>query len=143
MESRRIEKYLIIVFLLPFLGLLAFLIWKWLSRRYAEGEMAGFETLTEIPIEVAGETIPLSEIAQLSRDDLTEIRGIGPKTCEALQAAGIVTFAQLARTDLNRLQDILKEAGVRVAVTESWLEQARMAVLGKWDEFEALYTKKK
>jgi len=143
METRRIVKYLVIVFLLPFLGLLAFLIWKWLSQRYAEGEMEGFETQAEIPIEIAGEALPLSEIAKLSQDDLTEIRGIGPKTCEALQAAGIVTFAQLAQTDLNHLQDILKKAGLRVAVSESWLEQARLTVMGRWDEFEALYTKNK
>ena len=40
-------------------------------------------------------------------DDLTRIEGIGPKISGLLQEAGISSFAQLAGTDMDRLQQII------------------------------------
>ncbi len=43
-------------------------------------------------------------------DDLTKVEGIGPKTAEAFQAAGIATFADLAAKEPEELKAILEAA---------------------------------
>jgi predicted flap endonuclease-1-like 5' DNA nuclease len=75
-------------------------------------------------------------------DDLTMLEGIGPKISASLKEHGIRTFAQLARTDVERLQAILAEAGpafkLAAPAVESWPEQARLAADGAWDQLHAL-----
>jgi len=71
-------------------------------------------------------------------DDLEAIEGIGPKIAGVLKAAGVVTFADLAATDTNRLTEILQAANVRLADPTTWPEQAQLAADGKWAEFKAL-----
>ncbi len=73
-------------------------------------------------------------------DDLTKIEGIGPKISGLLQAAGIQTFAQLASTDVARLQSILDAAGprYRIANPSSWPAQARLAASGDWEALQKL-----
>jgi hypothetical protein len=60
----------------------------------------------------------------------------------SLKEHGIRTFAQLARTDVDRLQAILTEAGpafkLAARAVESWPEQARLADDGAWDRLHAL-----
>lgn len=65
-------------------------------------------------------------------DDLTKIEGIGPKISGVLQAAGINTFAQLAASEVSRLQEILDAAELRLAHPGTWPEQARLAANGEW-----------
>ncbi|HEU5102095.1 MAG TPA: helix-hairpin-helix domain-containing protein [Roseiflexaceae bacterium] len=77
-------------------------------------------------------------------DNLELIEGIGPKIAAVLNAAGIVTFADLAATDVDRLSEILQqESNLRLADPGTWPEQAALAAAGKWDEFEALTEKLK
>jgi ribosomal protein L30 len=72
-------------------------------------------------------------------DDLELIEGIGPKIAAVLKAAGIVTFADLAAADTDRLAEILQqEDNLRLADPSSWPEQAALAAAGKWDELETL-----
>jgi NADH-quinone oxidoreductase subunit I len=73
-------------------------------------------------------------------DDLTKIEGIGPKIAELLQAAGINTFVDLAAAEVDRIQQILADAGARYKLADptSWPEQAKLAAEGKWDELEKL-----
>jgi predicted flap endonuclease-1-like 5' DNA nuclease len=47
-------------------------------------------------------------------DDLKKIEGIGPKIASVLQAAGIATFAQLAATDVGRIEEILEAEDPRL-----------------------------
>ncbi|MCH9660653.1 MAG: 50S ribosomal protein L21 [Bacteroidetes bacterium] len=68
-------------------------------------------------------------------DDLKKIEGIGPKIAETLTAAGVDTFAKLAKTDAAKISEII--AGVRGNhVTDTWPKQAEMAAAGKWDELK-------
>lgn len=73
-------------------------------------------------------------------DDLTAIEGIGPKIDGILKAAGIQTFAQLAQADVAHLDAILEGAGSRykLAVPDTWPQQAALAARGEWDALEAL-----
>lgn len=71
-------------------------------------------------------------------DDLKRIEGIGPRISDLLQAAGITTFAQLAATDVSRLDQIVREAGITLADPVTWPEQASLAAAGEWDALEAL-----
>ena len=68
-------------------------------------------------------------------DDLKKIEGIGPKIAETLTAAGIVTFADLAKAKPAKISEII--AGVRGNhVPDTWPKQAKLAADGKWDELK-------
>lgn len=72
-------------------------------------------------------------------EDLTKIEGIGPKAAEALVAANIATYADLAKADASNVKTILTDASSRLAHLDptSWAKQAQMAADGKWDELKA------
>lgn len=70
-------------------------------------------------------------------DKLTKIEGIGPKIAETLTAAGIATFAELAKAEPAKIAEII--ADVRGNhVPDTWPEQAALAAADKWDELEKL-----
>lgn len=59
-------------------------------------------------------------------DDLTAIKGLGPKAAEALRAEGVTGFSQIAswsNADINRFDALLNARG-RVA-RENWVGQAK------------------
>lgn len=58
-------------------------------------------------------------------DDLTTIKGIGPKMQERLNQAGIYTFAQLAGSTAEGLRQAVGEEVSRIAKVEEWIEQAQ------------------
>ena len=71
----------------------------------------------------------------VKRDDLKIVEGIGPKIAETLAAAGISTFAELAKADASKISEII--ADVRGNhVTDTWPAQAKLAADGKWDELK-------
>lgn len=74
-----------------------------------------------------------------AKDDLRKVEGIGPKIAELLNNAGINTFSQLGVTEVDRIKEILAEAGSRYAAhnPSTWPKQAQMAADGKWDELKA------
>ncbi|HHB78357.1 MAG TPA: 50S ribosomal protein L27, partial [Saprospiraceae bacterium] len=73
-------------------------------------------------------------------DDLKVIEGIGPKIAEHLINGGIDTWQKLADAPVERLQEILTEAGPRYQMHNptTWPQQAQLCVDGKWDELNAL-----
>ncbi|QIP11242.1 50S ribosomal protein L17 [Spirosoma aureum] len=82
----------------------------------------------------------VAEVAQTTGDDLTLIEGIGPKIAELLNNAGITTFAQLAASEDEAVQQVLADAGSRFNVHDAttWNEQAALARDGKLDELKEL-----
>jgi len=73
-------------------------------------------------------------------DDLKKIEGIGPKIAETLVAAGIVTFADMAKAKPANISEII--AGVRGNhIPDTWPQQAKLAADGKWDELKELQDK--
>lgn len=73
-------------------------------------------------------------------DDLKKIEGIGPKIAETLIAAGIATYADLAKAKPAKIEEII--ADVRGShVPDTWPKQAKLAADGKWDELKELQDK--
>jgi hypothetical protein len=102
----------VVVFLIILIVLFLLAIWFYWGRRPAE--------------------------AKPRRDDLTRIEGIGPKIAGVLGGAGIATFAQLAATNVSRLEQILRDHELTLANPATWPEQARLAAAGNWAALERL-----
>ncbi|NBD35574.1 MAG: hypothetical protein GVY30_06205 [Chloroflexi bacterium] len=83
----------------------------------------------------AGRTSFSARTTPVEPDELRKIEGVGPKIAEILNEHGILTFEQLAETRVGRLEEILEEAGprFRMAVPETWPEQAALAAVGDWE----------
>lgn len=74
-------------------------------------------------------------------DDLTVLEGIGPKIAGVLSRAGILTFSQLAASEVPRLRQILEGADprlLRLSDPATWPEQAGLAAAGQWHALKAL-----
>lgn len=115
------------------------------ADKQGDKEVAKEETKTEAPApkkEVVAEKAapaPKKEAPKAAEaDDLTKIEGVGPKAAEALAAAGLATYAALAKADADAMKNILTEASPRLAHLDpgSWAKQAQMATDGKWDELK-------
>ncbi|MCU0470616.1 MAG: helix-hairpin-helix domain-containing protein [Arcicella sp.] len=79
----------------------------------AEAPAASTVAVAEAPAEVVA---PAKKAKKADAgDDLKKIEGIGPKIAELFANEGITTFAQLAETSTERMQEILTAAGSRYA----------------------------
>ena len=69
-------------------------------------------------------------------EDLKIVEGIGPKIEQLLKNAKINTWAELSKTAVDTIQDILDKAGdsFRLADPGTWPKQAELAAAGKWSE---------
>jgi large subunit ribosomal protein L21 len=112
--------------------MLALLIWLWLRRRAKEETPPITPMRIDIttPFSPTETPEPTAEESPPTPDDLKRINGIGPRISSVLQSAGIWTFAQLAKTDIAQLKNILKDAGVR-ANPSTWPKQASLAAAGQ------------
>jgi len=104
-------------------------------------EAKGKDTAVEVsvaskPKAEAKKAAPKKKAAK--KDDLKKIEGIGPKTAEALTEAGIGTFAKLAKSNPDKIKEMLTEASSNLAHLDpgTWPEQAKLAADGKWDELK-------
>lgn len=96
----------------------------------------------EAPVVMAAaapvEEAPKAKKKASGEDDFKKIEGIGPKISQLIKDAGISTFAELSKTDVEKLKEILTAAGSRYQMHDpgSWPLQAGMAAEGKWDELK-------
>jgi predicted flap endonuclease-1-like 5' DNA nuclease len=143
------------------------LLWWWLDRHSSQEETHkddAFRHPTKVRLPVKVETArpdpptltefveaPTAPRAPIQRakddaepepacpDELSRVRGIGPKIADLLQSSGIRTYKQLAATDVNRLRDLLAGEGLAgLFDPTSWPEQARLAAEGEWGVLKAL-----
>jgi len=64
-------------------------------------------------------------------DDLTQLKGIGPKINGVLKAAGITTFAQLAEQSVADLEHLVRAGEVKSVIhPENWVADAKKVVAG-------------
>ncbi|HMW38887.1 MAG TPA: hypothetical protein PKD57_05765, partial [Saprospiraceae bacterium] len=77
---------------------------------------------------------------KVPKDDLTNIEGIGPAIAKVLNKAGIINYAQLAKTSVSKIQKIMDSGGTRFRMHDpgSWPKQADLLAKGKLKEFKAL-----
>jgi predicted flap endonuclease-1-like 5' DNA nuclease len=99
-------------------------------------------TVEEKPTPVAKKPAPAKakeEATSGEVDDLTRVEGVGPKYRDALLAAGIQTFDQLAKLSEDELGAIVKAAKMRrPASMATWAEQASYAARDDWEGLDKL-----
>lgn len=74
-------------------------------------------------------------------DDLTRLKGVGPKLAAQLGALGVTSFSQIAgwsEADIDRLDARLGRFQGRIR-RDSWVEQARMLAAGDEAAFAARF----
>ncbi len=83
--------------------------------------------------------ITLPSGKKIKQDDLKMVEGIGPKIEELLNNAGIFTWNDLATAPVEKVQEILDNAGpnYRIHDPATWAKQAELAHEGQWEELEA------
>lgn len=108
------------------------------AAKIADVTPAAKEAKTAAPAKKAA--APKAAKATDTVDDLTKIEGIGPKIAELLKAAGISTFAQLAKAKTTQVREILDQAGPRYKMHEpaTWSKQAKLAASGDWASLSTL-----
>ena len=74
------------------------------------------------------------------QDDLTVVEGIGPKIQMLLNQYGVRTYRQLADTPVERLREILTNAGPQLAMHDpgTWPSQANLAANDQWDSLKSI-----
>jgi predicted flap endonuclease-1-like 5' DNA nuclease len=78
------------------------------------------------------EKAPVEEERKLIQaDDLTRIKGIGPKTAAALYAAGIGIYEQIASFKPKPFLTWLRAKGIRGRYAASWPRQAQLICTGR------------
>jgi predicted flap endonuclease-1-like 5' DNA nuclease len=135
------------VWLVIIVVMVVLFLWLWLSEPKKKAAPPAKAEVEAPPAKAEAEALPTkvetpgvaARPAPTVPDDLTRIEGIGPKISGLLQAAGIMTFAHLASTDVKQLKQIIAEAGLTaLADPTTWPEQAGLAATGEWDALEAL-----
>ncbi|MDJ0642360.1 MAG: helix-hairpin-helix domain-containing protein [Erythrobacter sp.] len=93
--------------------------------------------MPETAPEPAPEPSP-APVATTATDDLTTIKGLGPKLATMLNEQGITSFAQIAEWDdaeVARIDSMLGRFKGRIT-RDSWVEQAKMLAAGDESGFE-------
>ena len=131
---------------------------RWVNDEYANPYTNTYGHYVEncsliVPADLKESAVPSSGIQESAVqssdvqkiDDLTKIEGIGKKIAELLVAQHICTFADLANSKNRILQNILNDAGSRYKSYDpnTWVEQAKLASEGKWDELKKLQLERK
>ncbi len=80
------------------------------------------------------------KVAELIKNDLTKIEGIGPAIAKLLEQQGILSFKDLSKATGKKLKELLAAAGSKFAPHDpkSWPKQAKLAAAEKWEELKAL-----
>lgn len=114
------------------------------GKKAATKEAAAPETKADVKAEATEEVTEVAtataEAAPAAADDLAKVEGIGPKAAEALIAAGISSFADLAAKTPEEIKAVLdaSDGNFNALVPDTWPQQAALAAEGKWDELSAL-----
>ncbi len=98
------------------------------------------EPTQEEPVEVEEKAAAPSKPAKkVKPDDLKIIEGVGPKLESILKEGGITDLKVLSETPVDRLREILEEAGNRYKMFNptTWPKQAELAAAEKWEELKA------
>jgi predicted flap endonuclease-1-like 5' DNA nuclease len=114
----------------------------------AEAVAVGAQDVIEEAQAVASEPEPAPEPAPAAEpdapaDDLSRIKGLGPKLQALLPALGITTYAQIAALDAAGLAELDSKLGAFAGrpAKDGWVEQAQFLAAGDVAGFEAKFGK--
>ena len=96
--------------------------------------------LVDAPPAATPDPQPL-KVSDGNGDDLTRIKGIGPKLAATLESLGVTSFAQIAAwedAEIDRIDSQLGRFEGRIR-RDDWTGQARLLVDGKSAEFSQKY----
>lgn len=94
-------------------------------------------------IQVAADLVPLDPERAAGGDDLTRIKGLGPKLAETLRGLGVTSFSQIAAWDdaeIDRIDAQLGRFQGRIR-RDDWPAQARLLAAGDTAGYEAKFGK--
>lgn len=130
-EKRQVPGWLwLLLLLVPLFFIFRWLFWWLLCPSYERTSAVEIETPRK----------PMA-FQPLQEDDLTKIKGIGPKVSRALKSAGIRSFRQLALAEERKLKAILKDANASIVNPSTWEDQAKLAAQGAWEALEEFQRK--
>jgi large subunit ribosomal protein L20 len=91
--------------------------------------------VVEEPIKIVKSTTKTTDA-----DDLKVVEGIGPAIEKLLHSKGILTYKDLANSELENLKSILAEAGSNYSIhnPSTWARQSLLAAEGKFEELKTL-----
>ncbi len=80
------------------------------------------------------------ELKKTQADDFSKIYGLGPKSIDVLYNNGVYKYAQLASSDTDDLDAMLRDSDINADLMneETWPEQAGLLAAGKKDELASL-----
>ena len=92
-------------------------------------------------VSAAAQPVPVAAEETAPGDDLTRIKGLGPKLAEQLRGLGVTRLDQIAAWDeaeIDRIDAQLGRFQGRIR-RDSWLEQARLLAAGDTAGYEAKF----
>ena len=101
--------------------ILLYIAWRWLNQP-SQPRLATVPHRPSQPVQ-AGKSQPIPLPVERV-DDLTAIKGIGPKASRALGLAGVRNFEQLSHLGTDQLKVILASNDLAHLDPTSWAEQA-------------------
>jgi poly(hydroxyalkanoate) granule-associated protein len=110
-----------------------------LQQRIAELDavVSTLTTARQAPVIDTTQSEPMPSVPVTEFDDLTRIKGIGPKMEERLVAAGIHSYRQIAgwqETDIDHFQQAISVRQFKARIRENeWVEQARQLFQQKYN----------
>lgn len=150
---------IVILAVIAFLVVTKLILWRLLKRQFgpqAQTPAAAPARVADEPNDVVtsaaaavedvtGPLIGIDVHGDLSgpADDLTRLKGLGPKAAAQLKLLGITRFAQLASLDGSQIAALDEQMGVFRGRLERdrWIEQARYLARGDTKSFEAEFGK--
>ena len=144
-----------IIAVIAFLIFSKLVLWRLLKRQFGPQSDSALTRSTPAPSEqngvvssaasaledVAGPFVGVDAHPDLAGppDDLTRIKGLGPKAAAQLKLLGITRYAQLAAIDSAQAASLDEQMGVFRGRFERdrWIEQARYLARGDTKSFEA------
>jgi hypothetical protein len=73
---------------------------------------------------------------QIQKDDFSLLKGIGPKTAEAIYLAGIFTYQQMGLMEPEEMDQLLRSHSLPTTNRAFWQEQAILAAAQDWEGLE-------
>lgn len=97
--------------------------------------------LVDAPPAATKDPEPVVKVSDGNGDELTRIKGVGPKLAATLESLGVTSFAQIADWDdaeIDRIDAQLGRFEGRIR-RDDWVGQARLLADGKDAEFTGKY----